>query len=407
MKTNINMEDNINESNEKLNKMNILVSGKTGVGKSTLINAIFNEELTKTGIGKPVTEYIEQISNDNNYISLFDTVGINIKNYKEVFENLENFIKEKNSDSDENNHIHLAWICISEGSSRIEDMEINLEMLLSKYIPTIIVITKSFYESELLEEMKKICPNAKSIIPINSKEIKLNNMITVKQKNLDKLIEYSEKIVLNSGNNYSSNYNSNNMEIINEDNNKNNLILNENKNFEKNLHNERNNTISENMVNINSQNSLEQIKIKSKIIIENYSKVMATLLAVEDDILKEKFIKLKDEIENNTKEDIKILFEIKLKEVKNNQHQYNKNTKNEDKDNINNILNLIPAINLNPDKYDDLLNFYKENINFLYNIINNNENEKEKNYSLKNKNKSVENKDTLNKRISMKGIKKI
>jgi 50S ribosome-binding GTPase len=40
----------------KFRQVNLAVFGKTGVGKSTLINAIFGEEVARTGIGRPVTE---------------------------------------------------------------------------------------------------------------------------------------------------------------------------------------------------------------------------------------------------------------------------------------------------------------------------------------------------------------
>ena len=40
---------------KNLNTLNIIVAGKTGVGKSTLINSVFKEKLADTGMGTPVT----------------------------------------------------------------------------------------------------------------------------------------------------------------------------------------------------------------------------------------------------------------------------------------------------------------------------------------------------------------
>jgi len=42
--------------------VNIIVAGKTGVGKSTLINSVFRENLAKTGIGAPVTNTIKELT---------------------------------------------------------------------------------------------------------------------------------------------------------------------------------------------------------------------------------------------------------------------------------------------------------------------------------------------------------
>ena len=45
-----------------LNTLNVIVAGKTGVGKSTLINSVFKEKLAETGMGKPVTSHMRKIT---------------------------------------------------------------------------------------------------------------------------------------------------------------------------------------------------------------------------------------------------------------------------------------------------------------------------------------------------------
>lgn len=43
------------EANRQRGRLNLIVAGRSGVGKSTLINAVFGEELVATGQGRPVT----------------------------------------------------------------------------------------------------------------------------------------------------------------------------------------------------------------------------------------------------------------------------------------------------------------------------------------------------------------
>lgn len=50
------------EKIKNLNTLNIIVAGKTGVGKSTLINSVFKEKLAETGMGKPVTTHMCRIA---------------------------------------------------------------------------------------------------------------------------------------------------------------------------------------------------------------------------------------------------------------------------------------------------------------------------------------------------------
>lgn len=75
------VEDTFNgvkKENKDLQKVNLLVVGKSGTGKSTLINTVFGEEIVQTGVGKPVTDQISLIEKDDFPVRIYDTVGFEI-----------------------------------------------------------------------------------------------------------------------------------------------------------------------------------------------------------------------------------------------------------------------------------------------------------------------------------------
>lgn len=60
-------------------QVNVLIVGKSGVGKSTLINSVFRENLADTGIGKPVTKHLRKITKEGIPIALYDTQGLELE----------------------------------------------------------------------------------------------------------------------------------------------------------------------------------------------------------------------------------------------------------------------------------------------------------------------------------------
>lgn len=58
--------------------INLLVTGKTGAGKSTLINAVFRKEIAVTGIGRPVTENTRCYEDDEIPLRIYDTKGLEL-----------------------------------------------------------------------------------------------------------------------------------------------------------------------------------------------------------------------------------------------------------------------------------------------------------------------------------------
>ena len=131
---------------ERINKdsTNVLIIGKSGVGKSSLLNYIFGRELQKVGVGAPVTKMeIKKFTykyDDHFEMHIYDTWGLEpsvqkAEDWKNtIFKEIGRHDEEKISE-----WFNTIIFCLNAKSARVEDFEIDImeELLREKNHVTI------------------------------------------------------------------------------------------------------------------------------------------------------------------------------------------------------------------------------------------------------------------------------
>lgn len=194
-------QDAINAIAERirnLNTLNIIVAGKTGVGKSTLINAVFKDKLAETGMGKPVTDHMRKLTKKGIPLSIYDTRGFELGKevQAQVKQEVLDTISKGLATKDINKAIHCIWYCINTASNRVEPEEIQWIRELSRenqitQVPIIIVLTQSFSKKNanalrkmLIEENLDVV----QIVSVLAEDYEIDEEYVAKSYGLDALI---------------------------------------------------------------------------------------------------------------------------------------------------------------------------------------------------------------------------
>lgn len=130
---------------ENKSVFSFVVVGKSGVGKSSLINYFFNKEVAKTGAGAPVTDKaFDLFTNEEREITykIYDSWGVENGKTEEWLAFLNSFLKERKG-KDLTKWINTSIYCISAETNRIEEYDKKIIQALKKEeLSPIIAITK-------------------------------------------------------------------------------------------------------------------------------------------------------------------------------------------------------------------------------------------------------------------------
>lgn len=196
----------INERIKNLNTLNIIVAGKTGVGKSTLINSMFRDNLAETGIGKPITQHMRKISKKGIPLNIYDTKGFELGKdaQKEVKKEILDTIKSGMAGTDVNKAIHCIWYCINTASNRIEPEEIEWLRDLAKEnsvteVPVIIILTQAFSKPNA-EQMKNLIQDENldivQVVPVLAQDFIFDESLPpIKAYGLDALLAVMTEVL--------------------------------------------------------------------------------------------------------------------------------------------------------------------------------------------------------------------
>jgi uncharacterized protein (DUF697 family)/predicted GTPase len=123
-------------------RMNLIVAGRTGVGKSALVNTIFGRIVAEEGTGLPVTESITKHPAEDIPVTIWDTVGLTVGvDIDAALADLQKVINSTRLQA-ESEHIHLALYCINARSQRVLPEELDLIRKLAVDVPVLVVLTQ-------------------------------------------------------------------------------------------------------------------------------------------------------------------------------------------------------------------------------------------------------------------------
>jgi GTP-binding protein EngB required for normal cell division len=138
------------EVSKNVKTPHVLLTGCTGAGKSSIINAMFGKKLARTGTGVPITQHFTRYNSDRDQIVIYDSKGLEHGEHHEFINTTKNFFNKHQVVGEVTNPdaIHVVWYIINSAHSRFESFEEQICRSLFNNLPIIFILNKADISTE-------------------------------------------------------------------------------------------------------------------------------------------------------------------------------------------------------------------------------------------------------------------
>ena len=194
-------------------KGNVLVVGNSGVGKSTLINAVLGEEKAATGFGiKGTSSEITVYEGEGIDFNLIDTVGFEPQKAfwelePKAIKTVREWCRQAALDDDTENDVNIIWFCVDGTAAKLFTKTIK-DLLKAtsvwRSVPIIAVITKSYSQPDREKNItmvreafaaasKTIRPQC--ILPVIAESFYLSDTVFAAPEGIMELIDITNELL--------------------------------------------------------------------------------------------------------------------------------------------------------------------------------------------------------------------